>query len=662
MTDAPRLSGAARREYRRLTRAADMPEPTHRSVIRTPDIPVAADDGTSLLTDHWHAEGAGEHTVLIRTPYGRDGIAGVALFLAERGHHVVVQSCRGTFGSGGSFDPLHDEVDDGQATMRWLRAQSWAAGRVHSWGGSYFGVTQWAYCDGADRPDAMGIAISARCFDDAILYPGGGFSIDTPLTWAYVLDMQERSLPAKARALLRARRGFRRGALAIPPADAVRVARGADPQFFRDWVEHSDQGDPWWNPMHFAQDIDTVPPVTLVAGWQDLFLVGQLADHAALRDAGRPVRLIIGDWVHGAPEITVIGVREALRSFTPDARTEGVHLEVTGGGGWQELNSWPPPHATVTAALTADGRLDLSGAESPAAAATYRYDPADPTPDAGGRTLNPFSAGRRRQRARERRRDVLVFTGAPLPDDLVVIGAPEITLSFASTNPRADLFVRLCEVDSRGVSRALTDGYRRLSPEAAGNDADDTRSHDAGRVTLELAPLAHRFAAGSRMRVQVSSGAHPLHLRNSGTDDPVRDHSRLIPSDQILHVGGSTPALLALPAQGTVSGSEPSRHPPFTAACHDDGMPLARRLTLGDAVAIGLGSMIGAGVFAVWAPAVGVAGSGILIALAIAAVVAYCNAAASAQLAAVHPVAGGRTHTPAPRSDRGGGSWPGGAS
>jgi len=70
-------------------------------------------------------------------------------------------------------------------------------------------------------------------------------------------------------------------------------------------------------------------------------------------------------------------------------------------------------------------------------------------------------------------------------------------------------------------------------------------------------------------------------------------------------------------------------------------MPLARRLTLGDAVAIGLGSMIGAGVFAVWAPAIGVAGSGILIALGIAAVVAYCNATSSAQLAAAHPVAGG---------------------
>lgn len=554
MTDVPRLSGSARREYRRLSRATDMPPRTHPNVTRTKGIPVSGDDAV-LLTDHWHAEGAGGHTVLIRTPYGRDGIAGVALFLAERGHHVVVQSCRGTFGSTGIFDPLHDEAADGQTTLRWLRAQSWATGRVHSWGGSYFGVTQWAYCDGEEQPDAMGIAISARRFDDAILYPGGGFSIDTPLTWAYALDLQERSLVSKAWGLLRARRGLRRGALAIPPTEAVRVARGADPQFFRDWVEHSDAGDPWWEPLHFAQRVGSIPPVTLVAGWQDLFLVGQLDDFAALRDAERPVRLIIGDWVHGAPEITVIGVREVLESFTDTAPTSGVRIDVTGGGGWRELESWPPPHAEIAAALTADGRLDVSGVEHPVTDLTYRYDPRDPTPDAGGRTLNPFSAGRRRQRSRERRGDVLVFTGDPLTEDLVVIGVPEVALAFASTHPRADLFVRLCEVDAHGVSRALTDGYRRLTPD------EDEGEDEAGRIRLPLAPLAHRFAAGSRLRLQVSSGAHPLHQRNPGTDDPVRDHSRLISGDQTVRVGGRMPATLTLPALPAASAQTPAESP-----------------------------------------------------------------------------------------------------
>jgi len=56
---------------------------------------------------------------------------------------------------------------------------------------------------------------------------------------------------------------------------------------------------------------------------------------------------------------------------------------------------------------------------------------------------------------------------------------------------------------------------------------------------------------------------------------------------------------------------------------------------------IGLGSMIGAGVFAAFVPAAQAAGAGLLIGLAIAAGVAWCNAAASAQLAAVYPVAGG---------------------
>jgi basic amino acid/polyamine antiporter, APA family len=68
---------------------------------------------------------------------------------------------------------------------------------------------------------------------------------------------------------------------------------------------------------------------------------------------------------------------------------------------------------------------------------------------------------------------------------------------------------------------------------------------------------------------------------------------------------------------------------------------LQRRLGVGDAVVIGAGSMIGAGVFVAWAPAAGAAGTGLLIGLALAAIVAFCNATSSAQLAAVHPESGG---------------------
>jgi APA family basic amino acid/polyamine antiporter len=68
---------------------------------------------------------------------------------------------------------------------------------------------------------------------------------------------------------------------------------------------------------------------------------------------------------------------------------------------------------------------------------------------------------------------------------------------------------------------------------------------------------------------------------------------------------------------------------------------LARRLNTADAVVIGLGSMIGAGVFAAFGPAARAAGAGLLIGLALAAAIAYCNATASARLAAVYPTSGG---------------------
>ncbi|MFI6870756.1 APC family permease [Nocardia sp. NPDC050406] len=72
----------------------------------------------------------------------------------------------------------------------------------------------------------------------------------------------------------------------------------------------------------------------------------------------------------------------------------------------------------------------------------------------------------------------------------------------------------------------------------------------------------------------------------------------------------------------------------------DDGA-LRRRLGLTDSVVIGLGSMVGAGIFAALAPAAAAAGSWLLLALAIAAVVAYCNGTSSARLAALYPVSGG---------------------
>lgn len=531
-----RLRRPARTQHRRLSEAAGMPPVTHGDVRVERDLPVVSGDGTVLRTDHWFPVNAGGASVLIRTPYGRRAGAGLATFLAERGHHVVVQSCRGTFVSGGVFDPLHHEAADGQAALAWIRAQSWATGPVHALGFSYVGLTAWALCEGDDRPDAMVIGASSRRFDESIVYPGGGFAMETTVVWPYALDVQEMPVPVRLWRFLTARRRVAKGCLAIPPENAMTVAIGHRVPFFEDWLAHASPGDPWWEPLHFGDREGSVPPVTLLAGWQDLFLLGGFADYRALRERGVPVRLIVGDWTHDqGEEAEAIGARELLRALDGEPATGSpLRIQVTGGPGWRDLEDWPPPAQHSRWYPTAAGSL----ADAPIAGqVSYRYDPADPTPEAGGRTLNPFASGRRDQREREQRDDVLVFTGAPLERDLTVIGEPDVEVRVSSTNQRVDLFLRLCDLGPDGVSHTVADGYLRLRPEVA---AGEERS-----ATVRLAPMAHRFAAGRRIRLQLSSGAHPLHLRNPGTPDPLHDFSALVPSDQTVRFGEAT--VLRLP-------------------------------------------------------------------------------------------------------------------
>jgi APA family basic amino acid/polyamine antiporter len=103
-----------------------------------------------------------------------------------------------------------------------------------------------------------------------------------------------------------------------------------------------------------------------------------------------------------------------------------------------------------------------------------------------------------------------------------------------------------------------------------------------------------------------------------------------------------------LPAfeHGVVSGCHDggiarTTHPDAAADPSGSTRGLQRRLGLADAVVVGAGSMVGAGVFAVWGPAADAAGTGLLIGLGIAAAAAFCNATSSAQLAALYPESGG---------------------
>src|SRR5271169_689689 len=140
------LSPAAAALGKVLSRAWSLPPQRNRVAVER-DVQVPMSDGVVLLADHYlPVSVASAATVLVRCPYSRSGPFGLqnAQILAERGYHVLMQSCRGTFGSGGEFEPMRNEIADGQDTVAWLREQSWFGGRLVTYGASYLGFVQWA--------------------------------------------------------------------------------------------------------------------------------------------------------------------------------------------------------------------------------------------------------------------------------------------------------------------------------------------------------------------------------------------------------------------------------------------------------------------------------------------------------------------------------------
>ena len=159
-------------------------------------------DGVDLLTDHYAPETthpAG--TILVRCPYGRAFPFSFiyAQIYAARGYHVVFQSVRGTFGSGGRFVPMVHEADDAADTVAWLREQAWFTGTFGTIGLSYLGFTQWALM--SDPPAELAAAVVTVGPHDlhGTSWGTGSFALNDFLGWADMMAHQERgALPRLA--------------------------------------------------------------------------------------------------------------------------------------------------------------------------------------------------------------------------------------------------------------------------------------------------------------------------------------------------------------------------------------------------------------------------------------------------------------------------------
>jgi uncharacterized protein len=538
-----------------LARRMRLPRPQTVDVVREADLAAAMDDGAMLLADRWVARTARERpqpTVLVRSPYGRAQLIGLIFgrLLAERGLQVVIQTVRGTFGSEGTFSPF-DERADGLATLRWLRAQPWHTGPIGMIGPSYLGLVQWAVAQEGSDLAGLSIQFSASEFHSQA-YAGGSLSLETTAAWLAIVGEQERRFAPIA--IARTLRRLPPVLLELPLTNLDELATGTEVPWFREALASPRRDDPYWVSRDFTAGVASIAAhVQLLGGWYDIFLPWMLHDFETLQSAGRPVQLIIGPWTHTAPGGMAAGMREGLAWLRAHLlgddrllRRAPVRVYITGertGGGWRELRAWPPPGTTERALwLAADRRLEPEAPTDPSVAGDrYRYDPSDPTPSLGGPVLltrEPVLDNR----PLEARSDVLTYTTSPLSSVVEAIGPAGVELYVRTSSPFFDLFARVCDVDGQGASWNVCDALARVSPDRFERHGDDT-----WRVAFRLWPLGHRFAAGHRIRLQVSSGAHPRYARNPGTGEDSMTATALRPVDVEILRDRAHPSHLTLP-------------------------------------------------------------------------------------------------------------------
>ena len=525
-------------------------------------------DDVRLVADIYRPKGLSKApTILVRIPFSdtffndiRSQI--IARNWARRGYVVVIQGTRGRYHSGGVFYPLINERKDGIETLHWIAAQPWYDGRLAMWGGSAFGKTQWALADQtAPGPQAFFIQIASSHFHE-MFYPGGAFSLESALYWA-IRSSGDRDREVKISSV-------EKGVTQLPLVEADDKAL-RDTDFFNDWLLKRDDENYWSRIDGISGAEQLSAPVLLMGGWFDPFLPSQLSDYENIKtkaneSVARETRLIIGPWTHAgealAPTMTE-KVPYRLHSILPSIpwfdyvlnvnneppKLPPVRLFVMGLNRWRDESEWPLARTRYrafyicshTGANTAlgDGKLEKSPCASALKYSSYRYDPRNPVPSAGGAMLGD-RAGIQIQQDIEKRDDVLVFSTPPLSVDTEITGPVRAVLYVATDVLSTDFTVKLVDVYPDGTAYNLSDGIVRQS-------YLKTADEKPVKIEVHLWPTSNVFLKGHRIRVEISSSNFPRYDRNLNTGEFFATATKSLSANQKVFHSSMYPSQIILP-------------------------------------------------------------------------------------------------------------------
>ncbi len=540
-------------------------------IVRHLNVRVPMRDGIRLAANIFlPSDSARFPTLLVRTPYdkGEDLVPNYKFFV-EHGYAMVVEDVRGRYESEGAFDPLMQEPRDGDDTLNWIARQSWSDGKIGMIGGSYLGIAQWKVAL-MQNPHLKAIAPVVSGYDDyrdRFYSPGGAFQIGHRLLWmAENMRSPGYTVP-----------DFNQFVRTLPLRRADLAATGQRNESYRKALDHPAE-DAFWRAMSTRARLDQIRiPVFSVGGWYDNFVQSDLEAFQSLRRNSGAHRIIIGPWPHnmsikfqnasfgtdsGAPirRMQLEWFDQWLKSKdTPIMSRPPVRIFVMGANRWRDEHEWPLARAKMTPyyfaskghanSLTGDGALAPKPPrrERPS---RFDFDPRNPVPTAGGAICcNPkvFAWGPMDQRAVERRPDVLVFTSAPVAQDLEVTGPIKVVLYASTSAPDTDFTAKLVDVSPDGSARNLTDGLLRLRYRNSLAKPERARPGEIYKVAIDAGVTSNVFLKGHRVRIEISSSNFPRFDRNPNTGRPIADETELRKASQSVYHDRARPSHVLLP-------------------------------------------------------------------------------------------------------------------
>jgi putative CocE/NonD family hydrolase len=177
----------------------------------------------------------------------------------------------------------------------------------------------------------------------------------------------------------------------------------------------------------------------------------------------------------------------------------------------------------------------------------YTYNPRHPVPSIGGRFQASVPGGPYDQRPLLGRRDVLVYTTAPLRRKLAVIGPITVTLYASSSARDTDWTAKLDDMYPDGRSMLIEYGIQRARYRASETHPTLIRSGKVYQYTIHVWPTANVFKAGHRLRLEISSSNFPMYDRNPNTGAPFAQNAALRTARQTIFHDLHHPSEITLP-------------------------------------------------------------------------------------------------------------------